>query len=640
MTALRQLGLVGLGALALAGCKVLNTSDGENVQGRGAQAFDPYAGPASGVIRLSLQMVNGCAILGTGEPVGKNSLNIPYPDNCDGGQLPPHQAPTPEPMQLLTDTDYFLHQFTVMDSVMNQHNDPRDMASVMKWFKNETRLKNLDWQNLSITSDSWQPNYQFVAPAAFIHKVGFGGANWMTKQGDTFTVEILDADGRVRQTQTYDRKGFLSENPISGHTQLGWEHRNIGAPRHPGDLEPQPVKDVGPGHFPANPEATKTFARFSMVMSTQPHRKLNVPKELAGDGALRVTWSQLPGEPFYFPVRFLRSEEVAQTCYSGENPSQRVACGFGLQPEAKLNTPKNGKYFEPGEQVFYKLAVKDGHGNYLHHPDWFPTWNEYAQDQANGLMYASTHHYFTLHEQDTATGAKIVGPIHKLTTYYDEVSSPFFQFPAQDVNWISDFLNGDNGIPGGRSNRPPTLWNVKLPQNAEPGTYALIWKVHRQFMGERFTKTEVFHFPVGQEEPTPYPGQVGNCQICHRAQMSLENVRHGMSVDHVESCKACHNRDIVPAQRLFAMQGLIHQVHMTSEKYPTSKNDCSVCHLTKASTLRPSMVVCGACHPAPHGGHFDGLVTTTNIEPGSVFGNCASACHVNTPPTGHIYPEQ
>jgi hypothetical protein len=66
------------------------------------------------------------------------------------------------------------------------------------------------------------------------------------------------------------------------------------------------------------------------------------------------------------------------------------------------------------------------------------------------------------------------------------------------------------------------------------------------------------------------PGRVGNCQLCHRGVIALDNVRHGLPVDFAEGCKTCHNRDEPVGLKSVEM---IHKLHMGSPKYPSPKNE-------------------------------------------------------------------
>jgi len=182
---------------------------------------------------------------------------------------------------------------------------------------------------------------------------------------------------------------------------------------------------------------------------------------------------------------------------------------------------------------------------------------------------------------------------------------------------------------------PAARFSFKVPQDAKAGTYVVFLKGNRYFMGERITRNQPFFFQVGQEQLTSYPGRVGNCQICHRGVLSLDNLRHGVPVDHVEGCKACHNAN---SDNLFRTQEVIHRIHMRSKKYPANKNECNVCHLTRESALRPSVALCKSCHPTTHDNEYFSTEFNTQGAPNR-SSNCAQACHGEQPPKAHILPE-
>jgi hypothetical protein len=348
----------------------------------------------------------------------------------------------------------------------------------------------------------------------------------------------------------------------------------------------------------------------------------------------------------------VRPADVPPTCYDGKDPTKMVPCGFGLVPQVNFTAPKNGKgYYEPGETFQITLAAKDGLGNYLHPPDRFPSFNDFLSNKSNGIMYLYFFHYFILYELDTLTAFSVAGPRQLMRPYYELNGASYWQMPSEQfipgignfssmVSIVPAFVAG-NALNAGRNSNPPTTFNITLPPDAKPGTYQVLWKVNRGFMGERFTKMLPFPFQVGQKEETFFPGRVGNCQLCHRGVISLDNVRHGLNVDYIEGCKACHTRDFFVAGRN-PMQALIHRIHMSSMKFPRPKNQCVVCHLTRESALRPSYVVCNSCHPEPHGNAFEQLKFNSDQQPddqgNTVYGNCARMCHENTPPTQHILP--
>jgi hypothetical protein len=565
-------------------------------------------------------MFNGCAVLPSGATVSKGAANIPYPDMC------PSTGPGPDPdsnlqsptqkLQVVSGTTYFLQQLTLMDTTLGRHTDPKDLTAVARWMRTESRFKGLDWRNLSVTLDEWTPGWT--------REVHFGNANWMGVKGDTFKVEVLDTDGVVRNTIEYGRDEFLGSSSVAGHSRFSWRMEGVGPPQFPGDVTPRPMEGMPPG-TPATPTFRTTF-RLDLVGSTNPFKTFRI-EGLKGDGAIRVTWSQLPQQPFYFPVTFVSQADLAPTCQ--DKDGKAVACGFGLDPEVQFTIPRNGKgFYEPGETFDVFMRIKDGDGNLLHKPNEFASYREMFAEQSNGLLYFNPAHISTFLEADVGSGIQVVGPLQNFQTWRDTKDpSPYFNIAPMHQNLASP-IAAFGFIPGLLDAHWPTRLSVSLPQGAQAGTYVALLKANRQFMGERTAKTEAVFFQVGQSEPTSYPGQVGNCQICHRGVLSLDNLRHGLSVDHIESCKTCHTN---------AISREIHQLHVRSDKFRASKADCTMCHLTRQSALRPSMDVCSSCHPSVHGDKYFATEFSTAATPNR-FGNCAQSCHVNSVPNSHILP--
>jgi hypothetical protein len=642
--------------IAVSGCSLFDTDGSETAIGRGSKSFDPYAGPQSGAIRLSLQMFNGCAVRANGEPFGKGSANIPYPTDCGRYEyqdpLPPNPPPSP-PMRLLAGTTYFLSQLTIMDFVDGAHTDPNNTGAVSDWMKTQTRFAKLDWTGLEIVRDEFAPSNETLSPYAYDHVVEWGNANWQLATNDTWTLEVLDADQRVVASMVYDRSDFLAENPFGGHTQLRWINGNIGRPQFPGDVAVHALPPAPPGYPPPFPTVYRSFVRYEQEYSTHPTKSFKLDPGLAGDGAIRMTWSQLPSAPFYFPVTFAHPQDVPATCFAGGDVSQPVSCGYGLQPEAHFSPPKNGTYYQPGETLFVRLAAKDGAGNYLHPVDHFPSWNDYMADASNGLLYFNLFHLYVMQERDIITGWQLSGPKQAMRPPYELNTNEIYMAPTEQYvvspegnDGIIPISRGAivalNAAPGARAALPPTAYIVNLPKDIRPGTYTLYWKVNREFMGERFTKMLPFDIQVGTATATQYPGRIGNCQICHRGAISLEDIWHGMPVDYVEGCIPCHQRNVFSGGR-DVFQKIIHDIHMSSKRYSLPKNDCTVCHLTRESAVRPSYVACVSCHPQPHGTMYWDLPLNTDQlanEDNTVFGNCAQQCHGMTVPTQHVLPRE
>jgi hypothetical protein len=468
------------GVLAASGCQLFDTRGSEGTK-KGGPGADLYVGTRSSAVRLGLQHFNGCAILATGEPMGNGDAPVP-PSTCvrHPTQEPVPATATPEPMSLLTDTDYFLGQIALMDELSNAHLDPQNPTPALTWITQQSRFKGLDWTGLSTTRDETLPSEGGTA-GVYERRVTFGNAAWEQSTDDSFLVELLDSDGVVRDSQSYGRLDFLAENATAGHTKIGWWFNNNGAPQFPGDLAYHPPPPPPPGAPPIGPFSSQTFVRIERTVSTHPSKTFSVPFGLSGDGALRVTWSLLPSQPFHFPVRFVSKDSLASTCFQPDGTP--TPCSFGLVPDATFSSPANGAFYVPGEGFDITVAAKDGAGNLLHPPDRLPSWNDYYQGKANGLLYLNLFVLLTTGELDSVAGMALAGPLQEMRFYYEMGKSPWLH--------TADFMTGgftDSGnsflvfptgaaavgvLPGGRDAPIPTRYHFQVPTDAKPGTYVL-----------------------------------------------------------------------------------------------------------------------------------------------------------------------
>ena len=620
--------------LLVSGCNVFQVEDAEGTRGRGATAFDPYSSSASGAISLSLLSYKGCSIIPTGEPVTRGSLGLKdeqYPALCDrpDAALAPGPVPPLEPHEKLTVTAnalYFLRELSLVDTVINQHTDFKDRMAPATWARKQSLFSALDWSGLTVGRDEWRSTNN---RGTFQRETYYENAAWMISDTDDFTLEVFDADNVSRAKTVYTRADFLAENAVTGHTRVSWLALGVGRPELPGDSVAHPTPD-----FPA--PIYQTIVKASFVGATNPFKSFRMP-DLSGEGYIRVTWSLLPSKPFYFPVTFVKTQDLSPTCFKvdaqGKTTSEPVPCGFGLQQTAQIGRPANGKYFMPGERVDFQVGMRDGDGNALHGPDLMPSYNEYAQGASNGFAYFNDAMILPFREVSASeSGYKVVGPLQDLKVVNGTYTLPYFSFPAySEPKYYLD--PGDQYVGGGGDIHPSTRLSVTLPPEAKPGTYTLMLKGHRYFQGERLNRLDNFFFQVGQEKATTYPGRVGNCQICHNGVNSLNNLHHGSSVDNVESCKTCHFEEVVGF-----MPEVVHRIHSGSRKYKQDKADCSMCHLTRESALRPSLKVCTSCHPTAHGSEYFDLNFQLYQNTPNAYGNCANACHVNKVPSQHHLP--
>ncbi len=621
--------LLYVALVLVAGCDVLNTRDVEGTRGRGARAFDPYSSAASGAIALALMDFNGCAILPNGEAVSPGSLTLPdYPTTCRPIALPLRSPTVPRArFQVTPGVTYFLREFTAVDAVFNVHTDFADRHAAAFWMRKQSRFKDLDWTGVSIGRDEWANDYD----AVFERETYYENAAWMVSLDDTLTLEVLDSGGTSRASVTYKRTDFLSESHVTGRTRASWTVTDLARPRVPGDNVPNLLTD---GTQPLY----KTLVKVAFSGSTNPFKSFTMP-QLTGEGVIRVTWSLLPKKPFHFPVIFTPEAERPATCYrlgaDGLATEEQVPCGFGLEQAVRLARPANGRYFEPGEAVSFAVSLRDGEGHGLHSRELLPNYNAFLAEQSNGIAYFNDYLHSVYREASAnESGFKVVGPLQDLRPSRGSYSLPYFSYPLLSEPYFY-LPPGSDRVAGGGDAMPPTTYTVALPPDAKPGTYAILLKGHRNFMGERLNRLDPFFFQVGQEKPTTYPGRVGNCQVCHNGVNSLSNVYHGLSVDHVEACKTCH------VEESFGyLPDVIHRMHFNSRKFNQNKGDCTLCHLTRESTLWPSQMTCDGCHQQSHGVEYFDLRFEPFQNTPNAYGNCAQSCHVTTPPAEHILPDR
>jgi hypothetical protein len=569
-------------------------------------------------------------MLPNGEPVSRGSLSLPgYPDECqrlnDGIPLRP-AAPPSARFKVTAGGLYFLREFTATDTVINAHMDFNDRRTPATWIRKQSRFKNLDWTGLTVGRDEWRS----MGAPTFMRETFYENAAWMLSDDDTFTLEVFDGDGTVRAKEVYSRRDLLAENSTTGRTRVSWTIDGLARPNYPGEPEPHISPDFGRLTY-------KTLVKASFANSTNPFKSFRMP-QLSGEGFIRLTWSLLPQEPFLFPVTFVNEPDREATCYKlgadGLATNERVPCGFGLTQKVHFNTPSNGKFYMPGEQVDFLLSLQDGDGNSLHPRDQLPSYNEFMREESNGIAYFNSWMLVAYRDgSSTESGFKVVGPLQDLAVGNGTYKQPYFAYPELSAPKFFVEPGVQRVISGFLDSKQPTRYAVPLPADAKPGTYAVLLKGHRTFMGERLNRLEPFFFQVGQEKPTTYPGKVGNCQLCHNGVNSLVNLHHGMSVDHVESCKTCHFDESVGH-----ISSNVHSIHMNSRKYKQAKTDCTVCHLTRESAVRPSLVACNSCHVTAHGNEYFDLKFENLENTPNAYGNCANACHAITTPAAHHLP--
>jgi hypothetical protein len=159
-------------------------------------------------------------------------------------------------------------------------------------------------------------------------------------------------------------------------------------------------------------------------------------------------------------------------------------------------------------------------------------------------------------------------------------------------------------------------WTFTLPATAKPGTYIVMFKIARQYLGQRLYR--IFQTSVGvvapndpTYSPTEYVQRVGNCTVCHVGEAGLDKLRHYSPDKDDFTCVVCHGDPPAVA--------ITHIVHFQSPYWPVRKNDCTLCHLTQGSNIRAARGICGSCHSEEKAGHG-----RTDVAP---YAECGGSCH-------------
>jgi hypothetical protein len=175
-----------------------------------------------------------------------------------------------------------------------------------------------------------------------------------------------------------------------------------------------------------------------------------------------------------------------------------------------------------------------------------------------------------------------------------------------------------------------------LPANAAPGTYKIVMKARRSYLGQEIPASRTIEIQVGSAHRTAAHLDTGPCLSCHRASSDLTRVSHAISADNRDTCTTCH----VPLP--FEPEGPLyvrtHFVHSRTDRLNAPLIDCSNCHLDRAGIQRTSKSACLSCHkryPADHVARYGPVVDMyIGGTPGDSFRQCTTTCHTDHPRSG------
>ena len=297
-----------------------------------------------------------------------------------------------------------------------------------------------------------------------------------------------------------------------------------------------------------------------------------------GAASLELRWSQNP--------KAIYKVGINHATESGA-PS-----GYGFELTLDLSKPSNGMYFAPNESMTLRPAFRDGRGRELFPDHQMPTYAQFVRDDVpTGLGYYSSRIdstvYYALKHREANILVALAGPLEKLrvpksilngerlldseavtaTVPADGFSSVFTGLPNFSISL---------GPPAGMDQPITDLVTLKVPADAQPGTYVAAVKSRRIFGGEALNRAGVAFFQVSTTAATTFKPTTGHCESCHQGATAFGNVLHGVA--DRRACYGCHmGLSFEPDN---ALDFRVHSIHSRSRRFGADVQKCSVCHLS------------------------------------------------------------
>lgn len=355
---------------------------------------------------------------------------------------------------------------------------------------------------------------------------------------------------------------------------------------------------------------------------------------------LRVVWSAKPASPYLIPI-----EQV-------ENPTWDY--GFGIDLVALTPPAPDGTY-APGQQLQFQFTLRDGSGKPLHPPGQLPTFLDYltGNDPA-GIDYwnvfETTMTYYRRKHKEKQMLVALQGPMQDNTTIHDVVDFAGEIFSSTDGAVVTarpsqqGFFAAAAAVPSwltligvAPANGPVgDTVTFTLPADAKPGTYSVVMKARRSYMGEELPRAKTIHIQVGTPTPTHKTFTTGNCQSCHAGGSDLTRVGHAISITDRDTCTTCHGP--LPFEPEGPVYVRSHFIHSRTDRLSAPLTECKTCHLDRQGIERTSKSACMSCHKSYPQSHVQQFGPIVDMYIGGTindsFSQCSTTCHTNHPQSG------
>jgi len=480
----------------------------------------------------------------------------------------------------------------------------------------------LDWRGLQLVDESFvsAPN----ADGTFTRRRMFRKARWMDERS-RFVIEQLDA------------RGARSGEALI--TDTGREYRRT-------DLDSFFVRRLRAIQWTndCNSRSDCSHAASFMEEALVELRYANGPNpHVALDASttqLRVTWTANPHHPYIIPV-----EQVS-------NPTWDYGFAIDL---AVTTSPGPGGFYAPGQVLDVGFTLRDGTGTALHPPGVLPTFLDYLSgNDPPGIDYWNVNekvmtYYRRKHMEKQMVIAidgplQDTGPVRDVLDFVGEIVTSSDGAVTTARPELQGFFGEAAAVPEWRTllgiqpidSPVGTTARFTLPANAAPGTYKIVMKARRSYLGQELPASKTIEIQVGTARRTAAHLATGPCRSCHKAGSDLTRTSHAISADQRDTCTTCH----VPLP--FEPEGPIyvrtHFVHSRTDRLNAPLIVCSNCHLDRGGIQRTSKSACLSCHkryPADHVARFGPVVDMYiggTLE--DSFQQCTTRCHTNHPASG------